>query len=51
VPDFVKMGYGILAFTFSKVKTYPSAEEAKGIIKKASEWAMKRHNVIFSADG
>jgi len=51
VPDFVKMGYGILAFTFSKVKTYPSAEEARGIIKKAAEWANKRHNVIFSADG
>jgi len=51
VPDFVKMGYGILAFTFSKVKTYPTAKESMDIIKKASEWANNRHNVIFASDG
>ena len=51
IPDFEKLGYQILAFTFTKVKTYPSSEEVEKIGKLATEWIMKRPNVIFAADG
>ncbi len=51
IPDFSKMGYQILAFTFIKMRSYPSVEEAQKIVKVASEWVGKHHNVIFTADG
>ncbi len=51
VPDFAKLGYEILAFTFTKMKAYPSPEEAGKIVKRAQEWVSKRPNVIFAADG
>ena len=51
IPDFMKLGYQILAFTFSKLKEYPSPEEALKISQKASEWVNKRNNVIFASDG
>lgn len=51
IPDFAKLGYEILAFTFTKLKFYPSTEEAKKIMRHAQEWVNKHPNVIFSADG
>lgn len=51
VPDFAKLGYQILAFTFLKMKSYPSAEEAEKIVQLAKEWTNKHPNVIFAADG
>lgn len=51
VPDFAKLGYQILAFTFIKMKSYPSVEEVEKAAKLATEWVGKRHNVIFTADG
>jgi DNA-binding Lrp family transcriptional regulator len=51
IPDFAKLGYQILALTFMKMKSYPSAEEAERIMQRAKEWANKHPNVIFAADG
>lgn len=51
VPDFEKLGYQILAFTFIKLKSYPSAEEAEKIVQHATEWTGRHPNVIFTADG
>ena len=51
VPEFGKVGYKIMAFTFSKVKTYPTAEEANEIVRKAAEWLSKCPNVIYAGDG
>ncbi|MFQ6073726.1 MAG: winged helix-turn-helix transcriptional regulator [Candidatus Bathyarchaeia archaeon] len=51
VPDFAKLGYEILAFTFSKLKAYPTKEEAEKLVQRAAEWAGKRPNVVFAADG
>jgi len=51
IPDFTKLGYEILAFTFSKLKSYPTTEEIQKIVQRATEWVAKRPNVIFSADG
>lgn len=51
VPDFAKMGYQILAFTFFRMKSYPSAREAEEIVRRASEWVGNRNNVVFAADG
>jgi len=51
IPDLMKLGYQILAFTFLKMKSYPSKEEADKILRKAKEWTDKHPNVIFAADG
>ncbi len=51
IPDFAKLGYEILAFTFAKLKYYPSTDQAKKIVQNAQEWVSKRPNVIFAADG
>lgn len=51
IPDFTKMGYQILAFTFSKLRSYPTVDEAIDIVQRASEWVNNRPNVIFAADG
>ncbi len=51
IPDFAKLGYEILAFTFIKMKTYPSAEETQKIVRRAEQWVSKYPNVIFAADG
>jgi len=50
VPEFSKIGYEILAFTFAKAKTYRrNAVEAK--MGYATEWAMQHPNIIFASDG
>lgn len=51
IPNFEKLGYEILAFTFTKMKSYPKPEEAQKIVQSAAEWVGKHHNVIFAADG
>ncbi|MGD8506437.1 MAG: winged helix-turn-helix transcriptional regulator [Candidatus Bathyarchaeota archaeon] len=51
VPDFTKLGYEILAFTFSKMKSYPTLEETQKIVQRAAKWVNKHPNVIFAADG
>jgi DNA-binding Lrp family transcriptional regulator len=51
VPDFAKMGYRVLAFTFSKLKSYPQPKDAQELFKRATEWAGKHPNVIYAADG
>jgi DNA-binding Lrp family transcriptional regulator len=51
IPDFSKLEYEILAFTFSKMKTYPNQEEALKIMQNATKWVDERPNVIFAADG
>ncbi|MCK4478588.1 Lrp/AsnC family transcriptional regulator [Candidatus Bathyarchaeota archaeon] len=51
IPDFEKLGYQILAFTFIKIKSYPSADEAEKIVQHAAEWTNEHQNIIFAADG
>jgi len=51
VPDFEKLGYKIMAFTFSKMASYPSREDAVEVMKQASRWVTERPNVIFASDG
>jgi DNA-binding Lrp family transcriptional regulator len=51
VPDFAMLGYQILAFTFSKLKSYPSPESAEKVAQEAMEWVSKYPNVIFASDG
>lgn len=51
VPDFTRLGYQILAFTFVKLKSFPSRDESRKIAATATEWLSKRPNVIFAADG
>lgn len=49
IPDLVKLGYQILAFTFLKMKSYRSKEEADKILRKAKEWTDKHPNEVFAA--
>ena len=50
IPDFEKLGYQIMAFTFAKTKASPGASVDE-ITKKAAAWISKRSNIIFGADG
>jgi len=51
IPDFAKLSYQILAFTFIKVKPYPSPEDVEKIVQHAAEWTNKHPNIVFAADG
>ncbi len=51
IPDFTKLGYEILAFTFAKLKAYSAPEEAAKIAQNVMEWAAKHPNIIFVAEG
>jgi DNA-binding Lrp family transcriptional regulator len=51
IPDFTKLGYQIMAFTFCKVRSYPTPEDASKIVQQATEWINKYPNVIFASDG
>jgi DNA-binding Lrp family transcriptional regulator len=51
IPDFEKVGYKILAFTFSSLKSYPSHEKAQELVQKSKEWLKKHPNIIYAADG
>lgn len=50
VPSFDKIGYEILAFTFSKLATY-DRDHVEEKLAEVKGWVMKRPNVIFSSDG
>lgn len=50
VPEFEKIGYEIVAFTFAKARTYYK-KEIEGKLDLAKKWAMDHPNVIFASDG
>ena len=51
IPDFEKLGYQIMAFTFAKTKAYSGNDVSAEITRKSKDWLAKRPNVIFGADG
>ncbi len=51
IPDFGRLGYQILAFTFLKMKSYPSSEETEKTVQRSVEWTNRYPNIIFAADG
>lgn len=50
VPEFSKMGYEMLAFTFAKSKTY-KREDSEKMTERAKDWTAKRPNVVLASDG
>lgn len=50
VPEFAKVGYEIVAFTFAKARTYHK-KEIEQKLDVAKKWVMDHPNVIFSSDG
>ncbi len=50
IPDFTKIGYEMIAFTFAKAKTY-RREDTEKMLQRAKEWTTKRANVIMASDG
>ena len=50
VPEFGKIGYEIMAFTFAKAKTY-NKKEVEMKLESTKKWVMKHPNVIFASDG
>jgi DNA-binding Lrp family transcriptional regulator len=46
IPDFRKIGYDLLAFTFMSF-----AEDKPELFNKAREWIMKQSSVIFANNG
>ncbi len=50
IPDFSKIGYEILALTFTKSRTYDKEEVQKNL-NLAKTWAKNHPNVIFASDG
>ena len=50
VPEFGKIGYEIISFTFAKSRTY-DAKSLEAKLPAVKEWFMKKPNVIFVSDG
>ena len=50
VPDFTKIGYEMIAFTFAKSKTH-QREDTEKMLHRAKEWTAKRPNVVMASDG
>jgi DNA-binding Lrp family transcriptional regulator len=50
VPDFLKLGYQIMAFTFVKLRSYPAAEKTEALVTKGTGWLKTYPNTIFAAD-
>lgn len=50
VPEFEKIGYEIVAFTFAKARTYHK-KEIEEKLDLAKKWVMGHPNVIFASDG
>ncbi len=50
IPDFTKIGYEMIAFTFAKAKTY-RREDTEKMMRRAKEWTAKRANVVMASDG
>lgn len=52
IPKFGKIGFEIVAFTFTKNKfKHKKAQEKQEAIRKMKEWHMKQPNVILALDG
>ncbi len=49
IPNFEKLGYQIMAFTFAKTKYHQDVDVE--ISQKSKDWLAKRPNVIFGAGG
>jgi DNA-binding Lrp family transcriptional regulator len=45
IPDWIELGFEIMAFTFVKAKGLPE------LIEKAKKWAMNNPNVVFASGG
>jgi DNA-binding Lrp family transcriptional regulator len=50
VPEFERIGYEILAFTFAKARTY-SKNEIEAKMDLARKWVMQHPNIVFASDG
>jgi len=46
IPDFEKLGYQIMAFTFAKTKSHPDVSAE--ITRKSKDWLAKRPKVLIS---
>jgi len=49
IPDWVELGYELMAFTFFNMIVSPNKRQEK--IRKAKDWVMKHPNVIFASSG
>jgi len=49
IPDWVELGYELMAFTFFSM-IVPLSERQEGI-RRAKDWVMKYPNVIFASSG
>jgi len=50
IPEFGKIGYEIVAFTFSKARTYDK-KSVESNLPLITEWYKKKPNIIFASDG
>lgn len=50
VPEFEKVGYEIVAFTFAKARTY-SKKDVDAKLEHGKKWVMNHPNIIFASDG
>ena len=51
IPDFQKLGYHIMVFSFAKLKPQSENLQTNTIMQQFKEWIAKRPNIIFAADG
>jgi DNA-binding Lrp family transcriptional regulator len=51
IPDFQKLGYKIIAFTFGKTKIFSGEDKTQEFVQKSKEWITNHPNVIFGSDG
>ena len=49
IPDWVELGYELMAFTFGNMTFLPSEEQEQ--TRKAKDWFMKHPNIIFASYG
>jgi DNA-binding Lrp family transcriptional regulator len=49
IPDWVELGYELMAFTFFSMIAPP--KERQEAIRKAKDWVMKHPNIIFASSG
>jgi DNA-binding Lrp family transcriptional regulator len=50
VPEFAKVGYEIIAFTFARARTYDK-KLIDSKLPMVDEWLRKHANVLFASDG
>jgi DNA-binding Lrp family transcriptional regulator len=53
IPDFTKLGYEIMAFTFMNVSRYDkkTGEPFRNVAEKAHKWALENPKIILGAAG